>query len=48
MSDIKAGEALGIRASTVHEHAERAKFKFEAKNRAELVALAVGFGIILA
>ena len=25
----------------------RAKFKLEAKNRAELVALAVGFGIIL-
>jgi len=48
MSDITAGEALGIRGSTVHEHAERAKFKLDAKNRAELVALAVGFGIILA
>ena len=46
MSDIKAGEALGIRASTVHEHAERAKFKLQARNRAELVALASGFGII--
>lgn len=48
MSDIRAGKALGIRASAVHEHAERAKFKLDAKNRAELVALAIGFGIILA
>ena len=47
MSDIRAGEALGIRGSTVHEHAERAKFKLDAKTRAELVALAIGFGIIL-
>lgn len=46
LSDIKAGERLGIRGSTVHEHAERAKMKLEAHNRAELVALAVGFGII--
>lgn len=46
LSDIKAGERLGIRGSTVHEHAERAKMKLEARNRAELVALAVGFGII--
>lgn len=46
LSDIKAGEQLGIKASTVHEHAERAKMKLQARNRAELVALAVGFGII--
>lgn len=46
MSDIKAGEQLGIKASTVHEHAERAKMKLQARNRAELVALAIGFGII--
>lgn len=46
LSDIKAGERLGIRGSTVHEHAERAKMKLEARNRAELVALAVGYGII--
>lgn len=46
LSDIRAGERLGIKASTVHEHAERAKMKLQAHNRAELVALAVGFGII--
>ena len=46
LSDIKAGERLGIRGSTVHEHAERAKMKLDARNRAELVALAVGYGII--
>jgi DNA-binding CsgD family transcriptional regulator len=46
LSDIRAGERLGIRGSTVHEHAERAKMKLEARNRAELVALAVGYGII--
>lgn len=46
LSDIKAGEQLGIKASTVHEHAERAKMKLQARNRAELVALAIGFGII--
>ncbi|MGV3548885.1 helix-turn-helix transcriptional regulator [Rhizobium sp.] len=46
LSDITAGEQLGIKASTVHEHAERAKMKLQARNRAELVALAVGFGII--
>jgi LuxR family quorum sensing-dependent transcriptional regulator len=46
LSDIKAGERLGIRGSTGHEHAERAKMKLEAHNRAELVALAVGYGII--
>ena len=46
MSDIRAGEHLGIKGSTVHEHAERAKMKLQARNRAELVALSVGFGII--
>jgi LuxR family transcriptional regulator, quorum-sensing system regulator BjaR1 len=46
LSDITAGEALGIKGSTVHEHAERAKMKLQARNRAELVAFAVGFGII--
>lgn len=46
MSDITAGEKLGIKGSTVHEHAERAKMKLQARNRAELVALALGFGII--
>lgn len=46
LSDIKAADRLGIRASTVHEHAERAKMKLQARNRAELVALAVGYGII--
>lgn len=46
LSDIKAGERLGIRGSTVHEHAERAKMKLQARNRAELAALAVGYGII--
>lgn len=46
LSDITAGVQLGIKASTVHEHAERAKMKLQARNRAELVALAVGFGII--
>jgi len=45
-SDIKAGEALGISGSTVHEHAERAKRKLDAGNRAELVALATAFAII--
>jgi LuxR family quorum sensing-dependent transcriptional regulator len=46
MSDIRAGEHLGIKGSTVHEHTERAKMKLQARNRAELVALAIGFGII--
>lgn len=46
LSDIKAGERLGIRASTVHEHIERAKTKLQASNRAELAAFAVGYGII--
>lgn len=46
LSDITAGEELGIKASTVHEHAERAKMKLQAHNRAELVAIAISFGII--
>jgi LuxR family transcriptional regulator, quorum-sensing system regulator BjaR1 len=46
LSDITAGERLGIRGSTVHEHAERAKMKLQAKNRAELVGLAISYGII--
>lgn len=46
LSDIRAGERLGIKGSTVHEHTERAKMKLQAGNRAELVALAAGFGII--
>ena len=46
LSDFKAGEKLGIRASTVHEHAERAKAKLQVGNRAELAAFAVGYGII--
>jgi LuxR family quorum sensing-dependent transcriptional regulator len=46
LSDLKAGEALGISGSTVHEHAERAKRKLDARNRAELVALATAFAII--
>lgn len=46
LSDLKAGEALGISGSTVHEHAERAKRKLDARNLAELVALATAFAII--
>jgi DNA-binding CsgD family transcriptional regulator len=46
LSDLGAGEALGISGSTVHEHAERAKRKLDARNRAELVALATAFAII--
>jgi DNA-binding CsgD family transcriptional regulator len=46
LSDIRAGEALGISGLTVHEHAERAKRKLDARNRAELVALAKAFAII--
>ncbi|MDB5526377.1 MAG: bacterial regulatory s, luxR family protein [Rhizobium sp.] len=46
LSDRKAGEALGISGSTVHEHAERAKRKLDARNRAELVAIATRFAII--
>ena len=46
LSDIRAGDVLGIRASTVHEHAERAKFKLGARNRAELASLAIAYGII--
>jgi LuxR family quorum sensing-dependent transcriptional regulator len=46
LSDLKAGEALGIGGATVHEHAERAKRKLGAGNRAELVALAKSFAII--
>jgi LuxR family quorum-sensing system transcriptional regulator CciR len=46
LSDLKAGEVLGISGSTVHEHAERAKRKLDARNRAELVAIATAFAII--
>jgi LuxR family quorum-sensing system transcriptional regulator CciR len=46
LSDVKAGEALGISGATVHEHAERAKRKLDAGNRAELVAIATAFAII--
>jgi DNA-binding CsgD family transcriptional regulator len=46
LSDLKAGEALGISGATVHEHAERAKRKLDARNRAELVALATAFAIL--
>lgn len=45
-SDLKAGAVLGISGSTMHEHAERAKRKLDARNRAELVAIAVAFGIV--
>lgn len=45
-SDLTAGKALGISGSTVHEHAERARRKLDARNRAELAALAMAFGII--
>jgi DNA-binding CsgD family transcriptional regulator len=46
LSDSKTGEALGISGSTVHEHAERAKRKLDARNRAEVVALATALAII--
>jgi DNA-binding CsgD family transcriptional regulator len=46
LSDFKAGEALGIGGATVYEHAERAKRKLDAGNRAELVSLAKSFAII--
>jgi DNA-binding CsgD family transcriptional regulator len=46
MSDGRIGEALGISASTAHEHAERARRKLDARNRAELSALACSFGIV--
>jgi DNA-binding CsgD family transcriptional regulator len=46
LSDLKVGHALGISGATVHEHAERAKRKLDAKNRAELVAIAISFAII--
>jgi DNA-binding CsgD family transcriptional regulator len=46
LSDEKAGKELGISGSTVHEHAERARRKLDAKNRAQLAAIAVSFGII--
>jgi len=46
LSDIKAGETLGIGGSTVHEHIERAKHKLDAHTRAELVWLAKSFAIL--
>lgn len=46
LSDAAAAEVLGIKSSTVHEHVERAKMKLQARNRAELAAIAVGFGIV--
>lgn len=46
LSDTRAGEALGISSSTFHEHAERAKRKLAARNRAELAALATAMAII--
>lgn len=45
-SDLKAGETLGIGGATVHEHAERAKRKLDAGNRAELVSIAKSFAIL--
>lgn len=46
LSDKEIGREIGIAASTAHEHVESAKKKLRARNRAELVAIAVSLSII--
>ena len=45
-SDREIAAALHISVSTAHEHVENARKRFEAANRAELVAAAVSLGVI--
>lgn len=45
-SDREIAAALNISVSTAHEHVENARKRFEAANRAELVAAAVSLGVI--
>ncbi len=45
-SDRQIGEALGISATTAHEHVERAKRRLSTHTRAELAAVAVALGIV--
>jgi len=46
LPDAEVGTALGISASTAHEHVEKAKRRLKAKSRAQLVGVAVALGII--
>lgn len=46
LSDVKAGEMLGLGGGAVHAHIESAKQKLAAQNRAELVSLAHSLAII--
>ena len=48
LPDRRIAAALGISPATAHEHVERAKRRLEAKNRAELAAVAVSLGIVSA
>ena len=45
-STVEIAAALNISVSTAHEHVENARKRFEAANRAELVAAAVSLGVI--
>jgi LuxR family transcriptional regulator, quorum-sensing system regulator BjaR1 len=46
LSEEKIAAKIGIGSATVREHLDRARTKLDAKNRAELVALALSLGII--
>lgn len=45
-SDKAIANRLGIAASTAHEFIEKAKLRLHARTRAQMIALAVSFGII--
>lgn len=45
-SDRQIADALGISATTAHEHVERAKRRLGTHTRAELAAVAVALGIV--
>jgi DNA-binding CsgD family transcriptional regulator len=46
LTDEKIARALSIGATSAHEYLNRARDKLQAKNRTELVALAVALGIV--
>ncbi|MDR3511694.1 MAG: LuxR family transcriptional regulator [Caulobacteraceae bacterium] len=46
LSDRRMAEALGIAASTAHEHVENAKRKLKTRSRAETIAVAVSLGVV--
>jgi DNA-binding CsgD family transcriptional regulator len=46
MADADIARALGIARSTAHEFVEKAKHRLKTRSRAEMIAVAVAFGII--